>query len=165
MLKQSFIKELAKIVGRDDVLSDLKDLIAYSYDATPRQEMPEVIVFPRGTAEVSAVMKAAYREKIPVVARGAGTNLSGGTVPIKGGIILETSRMNRILEIDTANRRTVVEPGVVNLDLQNALAPLGFFYPPDPASQKSSTLEAISERMPVVRFASGMASPQNTSAE
>ena len=140
MLKQSFIKELAKIVGRDDVLSDLKDLIAYSYDATPRQEMPEVIVFPRGTAEVSAVMKAAYREKIPVVARGAGTNLSGGTVPIKGGIILELSRMNRILEIDTANRRTVVEPGMVNLDLQNALAPLGFFYPPDPASQKSSTL-------------------------
>ncbi len=140
MLKQSFIKELAKIVGRDDVLSDLKDLIAYSYDATPRQEMPEVIVFPRGTAEVSAVMKAAHREKIPVVARGAGTNLSGGTIPIKGGIILETSRMNRILEIDTANRRTVVEPGVVNLDLQNALAPLGFFYPPDPASQKSSTL-------------------------
>lgn len=118
----------------------MKDLIAYSYDATPRQEMPEVIVFPHSTAEVSAVMKAAHREKIPVVPRGAGTNLSGGTIPIKGGIILETSRMNRILEIDTANRRTVVEPGVVNLDLQNALAPLGFFYPPDPASQKSSTL-------------------------
>ncbi len=140
LLKPGFIKELTKIVGRDDVLSDLKDLIAYSYDATPRQEMPEVIVFPRNTAEVSAVMKAAYREKVPVVPRGAGTNLSGGTIPIKGGIILETSRMNHILEIDTANRRAVVEPGVVNLDLQNALAPLGFFYPPDPASQKSSTL-------------------------
>ncbi|TET68411.1 MAG: FAD-binding protein, partial [Dehalococcoidia bacterium] len=140
MIEQSFIKELTKIVGRESVLSDMKDLIAYSYDATPRQEMPEVIVFPHSTAEVSAVMKAAHREKIPVVPRGAGTNLSGGTIPIKGGIILETSRMNRILEIDTANRRTVVEPGVVNLDLQNALAPLGFFYPPDPASQKSSTL-------------------------
>lgn len=140
MIEQSFIKELTKIVGRESVLSDMKDLIAYSYDATPRQEMPEVIVFPHSTAEVSAVMKAAHREKIPVVPRGAGTNLSGGTIPIKGGIILETSRMNRILEIDTANRRTVVEPGVVNLDLQNALAPLGFFYPPDPASQKTSTL-------------------------
>jgi len=140
LIEQSFIKELTKIVGRESVLSDMKDLIAYSYDATPRQEMPEVIVFPHSTAEVSAVMKAAHREKIPVVPRGAGTNLSGGTIPIKGGIILETSRMNRILEIDTANRRTVVEPGVVNLDLQNALAPLGFFYPPDPASQKSSTL-------------------------
>lgn len=140
MIEQSFIKELTKIVGRESVLSDMKDLIAYSYDATPRQEMPEVIVFPHSTAEVSAVMKAAHREKIPVVPRGAGTNLSGGTIPIKGGIILETSRMNRILEIDTANRRVVVEPGVVNLDLQNALAPLGFFYPPDPASQKTSTL-------------------------
>ena len=140
MINQSLIKELTKIVGRDNVLSEMKDLIAYSYDATPRQEMPEVIVFPRSTAEISAIMKVAHREKIPVVPRGAGTNLSGGTIPIRGGIILEVSRMNKILEIDTANRRAVVEPGVVNLDLQNALLPLGFFYPPDPASQKSSTL-------------------------
>ncbi len=140
MIEQSFIKELAKIVGRKSVLSSLKDLIAYSYDATPRQEMPEIIVFPHSTAEVSAIMKAAHRERIPVVARGAGTNLSGGTIPVKGGIILEMSRMNKILDIDTTNRRAVVEPGVVNLDLQNAVAPLGFFYPPDPASQKSSTL-------------------------
>ncbi len=140
MIKQSFIKQLTKLIGRENVLSDLKDLIAYSYDATPRQEMPDVIVFPRSTADVSAVMKAAHREKIPVVPRGAGTNLSGGTIPIRGGIVVETSRMNRILEIDTANRRAVVEPGVVNLDLQNVLTPLGFFYPPDPASQKTSTL-------------------------
>ena len=140
MIEQSLIKELTKIVGRKNVLSSMKDLIAYSYDATPRQEMPEVIVFPRSTAEVSALMKAAHRERIPVVPRGAGTNLSGGTIPIKGGIVLEMSLMNKILEIDTTNRRTVVEPGVVNLDLQNALAPSGFFYPPDPASQKSSTL-------------------------
>jgi glycolate oxidase len=140
LIAKSLIKELAKIVGRDNVLSEMKDLIAYSYDATLRQEMPEVIVFPRNTADVSAIMKAAYREKTPVVPRGAGTNLSGGTVPIKGGIVLEISRMNRVLEINTANRRVVVEPGVVNLDLQNILAPLGFFYPPDPASQKSSTL-------------------------
>ena len=140
LIGQSLIKELAKIVGRDNILSEMKDLIAYSYDATPRQEMPEVIVFPRSTAVVSAIMKVAHRERVPVVPRGAGTNLSGGTIPIRGGIILETSRMNKILEIDTTNRRVVVEPGVVNLDLQNALAPLGFFYPPDPASQKSSTL-------------------------
>jgi glycolate oxidase subunit GlcD len=139
-MEPRLIKELTKIVGRDDILYDLKDLIAYSYDATPRQEMPDVVVFPRTTAEVSAIMKLAHREGIPVIARGAGTNLSGGTIPVRGGIILEMSRMNRILEINTANQRAVVEPGVVNLDLQNALAPLGFFYPPDPASQKSSTL-------------------------
>jgi len=140
LIARSRIKELTRIVGRDNILADPKDLIAYSYDATMRQELPDVIVFPRSTAEVSAVMKLAHREKIPVVPRGAGTNLSGGTIPVKGGIIVEVSRMNRILEINTADRRAVVEPGVVNLDLQNALAPLGYFYPPDPASQKSSTM-------------------------
>ena len=139
-MKESFIKELATIVGRENVLSSKRDLLAYSYDATQHQEMPEVIVFPDSTAKVSAVMKAAHREKVPIVPRGAGTGISGGTLPIKGGLVLELSRMNRILDIDTTNRRAVTEPGVVNLDLQDALAPLGFIYPPDPASQKSCTL-------------------------
>jgi len=140
LIERSIIKDLTKIVGKENILADLKDLISYSYDATMRQELPDVIVFPQRTEEVSAIMKLAHREKVPVVPRGAGTNLSGGTIPVKGGIILEISRMNRILEINTANRRAVVEPGVVNLDLQNVLAPLGYFYPPDPASQKSSTM-------------------------
>jgi len=140
LIARSLIKDLTRIVGKENILADLKDLISYSYDATMRQELPDVIVFLHSTKETSAIMKLAHREKIPVVPRGAGTNLSGGTIPVKGGIVLETSRMNRILEINTANRRAVVEPGVVNLDLQNALAPLGYFYPPDPASQKSSTL-------------------------
>jgi len=140
LIAKSIIKDLTKIVGKENILFELKDLISYSYDATMRQELPDVIVFPRRTAEVSAVMKLAHQERIPVVPRGAGTNLSGGTIPVKRGIILEISRMNRILEINTADRRVVVEPGVVNLDLQNALAPFGYFFPPDPASQKSSTL-------------------------
>ena len=140
MLTKSVIKDLTRIVGKENILADLKDLLSYSYDATLRQEMPDVIVFPRNTEQVSAIMKLAHQEKIPAVPRGAGTGVSGGTIPVKGGIIIEISRMNRILEINTANRRAVVESGVVNLDLQNALAPLGYFYPPDPASQKSSTL-------------------------
>jgi len=140
LIAPSIIKELTRIVGKENILAELKDLLSYSYDATMRQEMPDVIVFPRSTEQVSAIMKLAHRERIPVVPRGAGTNLSGGTIPLKGGIVLEISRMNRILEINTADRRAVVEPGVVNLDLQNALAPLGYFYPPDPASQKSSTM-------------------------
>jgi len=140
LIKESFIKELAKIAGKENVLFSKRDLLAYSYDATQQQEMPEVIVLPRSTAEISAIIKAAYRERIPVVPRAAGTGISGGTVPVKGGIVLEISRMNKILAVDTANRRAVAEPGVVNLDLQDALAPLGFFYPPDPASQKSCTL-------------------------
>ena len=140
MVKESFVKELAAIVGSKNVLSARRDLMAYSYDATSRQEMPDVVVFPNSTAEVSAIARAAHREGIPVIPRGAGTGLSGGTLAIKGGVILELSRMNGVLIVDTANRRTVVEPGVINLDLQNTLAPLGFMYPPDPASQKVSTL-------------------------
>jgi len=140
LMAQNLIKDLTKIVGKDNILADLKDLISYSYDATMRQELPDVIVFPHSTEEVQAIMRLAHQERIPVVPRGAGTNLSGGTIPVKGGIIIEISRMNRILEINTADRRVVVEPGVINLDLQNVLAPLGYFYPPDPASQKSSTL-------------------------
>ncbi|MFQ6122608.1 MAG: FAD-binding oxidoreductase, partial [Dehalococcoidales bacterium] len=139
-MEESFIKELAKIVGRENVLTSKRDLLAYSYDATQEQVMPEVIVFPSNTAEISAVVKAAHRQRIPIVPRGAGTNVSGGTLPIKGGLILELSRMNRILAMDTANRRAIIEPGVVNLDLQDALAPLGFIYPPDPASQRTCTL-------------------------
>ena len=140
MLAKSIIKDLTRIVGKDNILADLKDLVAYSYDATMRQELPDVIVFPRSTEQISAIMKLAHREKIPVVPRGAGTGISGGTIPLKGGIIVETSLMNRILAINTSDRKAVVEPGVVNLDLQNVLAPLGYFYPPDPASQKSSTI-------------------------
>ena len=115
-MTKNLIKDLTRIVGKENILADLKDLISYSYDATMRQELPDVIVFPHSTAEVQAIMKLAHQEKIPVVPRGAGTNLSGGTIPVKGGIIIETSRMDRILEINTANRRAVVEPGVINLD-------------------------------------------------
>lgn len=140
MIQQALIKELTRMVGRDNILASRKDLLAYSYDSTSLQKTPEVILFPQSTAEVSGIMKAAHREKIPVIARGAGTNLSGGTIPEHGGIILEMSRMNRILSIDTANRRAVVQPGVVNLDLQDALTPYDFVFPPDPASQKTSTL-------------------------
>lgn len=140
MATKGFLKELARAAGRENVLYSPRDLLAYSYDATQHQELPEAIIFPRNTSIVSKIMKLAYREKVPVIPRGAGTGISGGTVPVKGGIILELSRMNAILALDTVNRRAIVEPGVVNLDLQEALAPLGFMYPPDPASQKSCTL-------------------------
>ena len=140
MDKKSLIKALAKVVGSEDVLSSPKDLLTYSYDAGGKQASPDVVVLPDSTAEVSAIMKIASREQVPIIARGAGTNLTGGTVPSRGGIVLELSRLNRILALDTARQRVVVEPGVVNLDLQNALKPLGYMYAPDPASQKSSTL-------------------------
>ena len=134
------IRELRSLVGPDGVLTSPRDLLAYEYDATVERALPDAVVFPYSTAQVSAVVRLARREGIPIVPRGAGTNLSGGTLSVRGGIVLEFSRMNRILAIDTANQRAVVEPGVVNLDLQNALAPLGFYYAPDPASQKISTM-------------------------
>ena len=98
------------------------------------------VVLPKSTEEVSKVVKLAHKNKIPVIARGAGTNLSGGTIPTKGGIVIHFSRMNGILEIDIPNRTVTVQPGVITLDLQTLLLTKGFVYAPDPASQKTSTL-------------------------
>lgn len=140
MDKTELIRGLAKILGPDDVLHRKRDLLVYEYDASLIRGLPDAVVFPESTKEVSDVVRFAAAHKVPVVPRGAGTNLSGGTVAVNGGIVLEFSRMNRILSIDTANQRVVVQSGVVNLDLQNALAPLGYFFAPDPASQKISTL-------------------------
>ncbi len=140
MDKLDLPRELAAIVGPEDLFLSRRARLAYEYDATPETVEPEVVLFPASAAEVAAVMRAARREGTPVVARGAGTNLSGGTVPLKGGIVLVCTRMNRILEIDPESERAVVEPGVVNLELQGLLAPLGYLYAPDPSSQKVSTL-------------------------
>lgn len=140
MDRSKLIEELVRIVGREDVLSSRRDLLVYEYDATPDVSMPEVVVFPRDAMEVSAVMRLARREGIAVTPRGAGTNLSGGTVPLEGGIVLVLTRMNRVLDIDVASQRAVVQPGVVNLELQSSMAPLGYLFAPDPSSQKVSTL-------------------------
>ncbi|MHB0869356.1 MAG: FAD-binding oxidoreductase, partial [Chloroflexota bacterium] len=140
MDRSDLLKELAGIVGPEELFAGRRDRLVYRYDATGGETEPEVAVLPEGAAEAAAVMRVAHRKGIPVVVRGAGTNLSGGTVPLKGGIVLVCTRMSRILEIDVASERAVVEAGVVNLDLQNALAPFGYLYAPDPSSQKVSTL-------------------------
>ncbi len=140
MVRTDLIHELAGIVGADDVLASRRDVLVYEYDSTPDLFEPEIVVFPADAAEAAAVMKVAQREHLTVVPRGAGTNLSGGTLALKGGIVMGCSRMKNIRQVDTANERIVVEPGVGNLDLQNFLAPMGYLYAPDPASQKVSTL-------------------------
>ena len=134
------IKRLGEIVGPEYVLSSDMDLELYGYDASLIKARPDVIVLPDSTEEVSRVAALASKEKIPIIARGSGTNLSGGTVALKGGIVVHFSRMNRILEIDIPNRTVTVEPGVRTLDLQNLILKQGFLYAPDPASQKVSTL-------------------------
>lgn len=140
MEKQTFIDRLKAIVGPEYVLHSEMDLTLYGYDASLEKGRPDVVVLPNSTEEVAGVVGLAHREKVPVIARGSGTNLSGGTVPVKGGMVIHFSRMNRILEIDIPNRTVTVEPGVITLDLQTLLLKQGMVYAPDPASQKVSTL-------------------------
>jgi glycolate oxidase len=116
------------------------DLTLYGYDASMERGRPDAVVLPGSTEEVSQIMTLAHEDKIPIVGRGSGTNLSGGTIPSRGGIVVHFSRMSRILEIDIPNRTVTVEPGLITLDLQNRLLADGFVYVPDPASQKVSTL-------------------------
>jgi len=135
MLEAKIISQLRKIVGKDAVLTSKEDLNAYSYDGTTTwTHMPDVVVLPMTTEEVSQILKLADENKIPVTPRGAGTNVSGGSIPIKGGIVLCTTKMNKILDINKTNLTATVEPGVVLQDFNIALAKQGLFYPPDPQS-------------------------------
>ena len=140
MEKNRTLKRLQEIVGAPNVLWKDVDLAVFEYDAGLNKEIPGFVVFTRTAEEVAQVVKFLHREGISYVARGSGTNLSGGTIPLNRGVVIELSRMNRILEIDVLNERAIIEPGVYNLTLQNTLAPLGYYYAPDPASQKVSTL-------------------------
>ena len=112
----------------------------YEYDAGIRKSTPGAVVFPQTTGQVSQIMRLASSAQVPVVARGAGTGLSGGAISREGGIVVAFSRMNRILEIDVENQRAVVQPGVVNLQLSEHVAHLGLYFAPDPSSQKACTI-------------------------
>lgn len=140
MDRQDLIAGLEEIVGPKNVLATEMDRLLYSYDASLEKAKPDVIVLPDSTEEVSKIMALAHQEKIPILGRGSGTNLTGGAVPVKGGIVVHFSRMNRVLEIDYANRTATVQPGVITLDLQTEVLKKGFVYQPDPASQKVSTI-------------------------
>src|SRR5579883_2459910 len=137
--KAALVEALGAVVGARYVLSSDYDLMLYEYDASIDRARPDVVVFPASTAEVSAIVKLANQRNIPFVARGAGTGLSGGAIALQGGIVIAFQRMNRILDIDYRNLRAIVQPGVVNLHLSNAMTPNGFYYVPDPSSQKSCT--------------------------
>ena len=129
------------IVGRDAVVTDPSELLVYESDGlTVFRATADLIVFPRSTAEVAASVKLANAEGLPFVARGAGTGLAGGCLPTEGGVVIALTRMTRILEVDYDNQLAVVEPGLVNLHLSEALAPRGYYYAPDPSSQIACTL-------------------------
>ena len=135
-IKQSLIE----IVGEENYTDSLIDMVSYSYDASEHSHRPLCAVWPGSAEQISAIIKLANRELIAIVPRGAGTGLSGSAVPAKGGIVLDLSHMNEILEISPENRLAVVQPGVVYGDLEKALAQKGFFFPPDPSSGKVATL-------------------------
>ncbi len=139
-MEQQIITELKSLLGPQYVMDQLEDRICYSFDATFRDFPPDVVVKPGSVEEIAAIIKLAGQYDIPVTARGAATGLSGGSVPVKGGISLVLTRLNRIIEIDTANRMAVVEAGVITEDFINAVNQAGLFYPPDPASAKTSTI-------------------------
>ncbi|MBU2228600.1 MAG: FAD-binding protein [Proteobacteria bacterium] len=140
MEKDKMIGELIRLVGRENVLSSAMHFKLYEYDASMIRTNPDCIVLPTSTEQVAAVVKFAHDNKIPVVARGTGTNLSGGSVTVQGGIAVVLTQMNRIIEMDIENLRVVVQPGVITLDLKNELAKHGYLYQPDPASEKVTTI-------------------------
>ncbi|MEP7225475.1 MAG: FAD-linked oxidase C-terminal domain-containing protein [Actinomycetota bacterium] len=140
-LSASFVLETQRILGARHVITEPEQLRVYECDGlTGHRAIPELVVLPGSTEDVQAVVQACNREGVPFVARGAGTGLSGGATPLAGGLVVSLARMNRILEIDLASQRIVVEPGVANLDVTRAVAGEGYFYAPDPSSQQVCTI-------------------------
>src|SRR5215216_6363426 len=139
-LPRHVVDELRAIVGADAVLDQYEDLLVYEYDAYQDRSLPQVVVRPISGEQVAAVVRLATRERLAITARGGASGLSGGLIPVQGGIMVDLNRMHRLLEVDQENGLALVEPGMINLDLSTAVAPLGLYYAPDPSSQKTSTI-------------------------
>ncbi|MDR0139564.1 glycolate oxidase subunit GlcD [Metabacillus idriensis] len=141
MIPAEIKAKLQSIVGVENYDDSKAGRLVYSFDATPQfQSLPDAVIAPRNTAEVSKVVKICNEQQIPLVPRGSGTNLCAGTCPTEGGIVLLFKHLNAILEIDEENLTATVQPGVVTLDLIHAVEEKGLFYPPDPSSMKISTI-------------------------
>jgi len=141
MLSNEVKEKLISIVTKENFADSKTERLVYSYDATPNfQSMPDAVVSPRNTAEISEILKLCNEYKVPIVPRGSGTNLCAGTCPTEGGIVLLFKHMNNIMEIDEENLTITVQPGVITLDMIHAIEEKGLFYPPDPSSMKISTI-------------------------
>jgi len=140
-MDKHLLRELRAIVGADGLISEEAQLRTYECDGlTNFRVVPKAVVLPRSGDQVQAVVRVCHRERIPFVARGSGTGLSGGALPVEGGIVISLARLNRILEVDLPNQRVVVEPGVINAHVTQRVAPHGYFYAPDPSSQSVCTI-------------------------
>lgn len=141
MVKPKIMARMQSIVGRENVLVAKEDLYSYSYDGTTTwSHIPDLVVLPTSSTEISQILRLANEHRIPITPRGAGTNVSGGSIPIMGGIVLCTTRMNKILDINKVNMTATVEPGVVLQEFNCAIAKEDLFYPPDPQSFLACTM-------------------------
>ncbi len=141
MVTENIKSALIQALGKDNVIYEPEDLLVLGYDATPGlHHTPHIVVYPTSTETVQSALLIAREHKIPITPRGSGTGLSGGSIPAEGGIVLCLNRMNKILEIDQENLTVTAEAGTITLDIATAVAEKGLFYPPDPASQKISTI-------------------------
>ncbi len=140
MVTQQFVQQLKAVVGEGNVVFHPDDLLVFEYDGSVDRGMPAAVALPDSVEQVSRLMSLAYREGVPVVGRGSGTGLSGGAIAPPDGMQIAFTRMNRILELDPDNRSVIVEPGVINLDLDNYARKYGLRYAPDPSSQKACSL-------------------------
>jgi glycolate oxidase len=136
----SLVERLERALGPDSVFKGAENVIVYEYDYGLDRSPPDVVALPRSTSDVQVIVREAQAAGVPIVARGAGTGISGGAVPAQGGLVIALTRMNRVVEIDAANRCAVLQPGVINLDLSKVAEPFGLFFAPDPSSQKASTI-------------------------
>ncbi|MCB2147515.1 MAG: FAD-binding protein [Deltaproteobacteria bacterium] len=133
-------RQYIELIGRDHYLESMEDRLTYAYDASGGQCLPEAVVFPENVAQVSELLSISNTYRTPVVPRGAGSGLTGGSVPLTGGIVMAMDRFNRIIAVDTDNLQAIVEPGVVTSRLHAAVEAQGLFYPPDPASMDFSSI-------------------------
>lgn len=141
MLQEEVKRELIAILGESYVKDDMQSLVTHSYDGTPMlQSLPDAVIYPYNTEQVSEVMKVLSRHRVPVIGRGSGTNLCGGTVPVQGGVVMVMHRMNQILEVDMENLTATVQPGLNTKQFTIHVEGLGLFYPPDPSSMSISTI-------------------------
>ncbi|MCE5248913.1 FAD-binding protein [bacterium] len=140
MIPADVIQKLRNILGPEQVVTDPDELIAYSYDAQPSKAVPDAMVLVTGTNDTALVAQLCAERSIPVVARGAGSGQTGGSIPVRGGVVINTERMNRIIRISEEDRLGYLEPGVITGDFQKAAARKGLFYPPEPASAHFSTI-------------------------
>jgi len=139
-MNPDLLRELRSLLGSASVLSLPEEVLMYEYDGSIEKSLPDAVVFPASTQQVSEIVKIANKYDAPIVGRGAGTGLSGGAIPRAGGVMIVFARMNRILSVDYENLRAVVQPGLVNAELTKAVEHAGLYFAPDPSSQKSCTI-------------------------